>query len=163
MPCVLTLDDIYWTTVDANHFDVWFHNDSLRIKLHMSLLRYWLGRTGRQKWHGYFGYLNVVESFHTTRFNITHYCIHRSTRKVWFRRRLFDRFTWNTFANIMTHTHIHRDISWTYTVTENRSRQPVSPATTGGNMSCHNDNPGCHQRQPSRQIDDPPSSMIMDE
>ena len=41
-------------------------------------------------------------------------------------------------------------------------RQPVSPAATGGNMSCHNDNPGYHQQQPSRQIDDPPSSMIMD-
>ena len=46
-----------------------------------------------------------------------------------FRRRLFDRFTWNTFVNIITHTHIHRDISWTHTVTENRrssTRQPRS-------------------------------------
>ena len=42
-------------------------------------------------------------------------------------------------------------------------RQPVSPAATGGTMSCHNDNPGCLQRQPSRQIDDPPASMIMGE
>ena len=30
-------------------------------------------------------------------------------------------------------------------------------------MSWHNDNPGCHQRQPSRQIDDPSSSMVMHE
>ena len=35
----------------------------------------------------------------------------------------------HTFANIITHTHIHRDISWTHTVTENRrssTRQPRS-------------------------------------
>ena len=35
----------------------------------------------------------------------------------------------NTFANIITHTHIHRDISWTHSVTENRrssTRQPRS-------------------------------------
>ena len=41
------------------------------------------------------------------------------------------------------------------------SRQPDSLAATGGTMNCHNDNPGCHQRQPSRQIDDPPSSEIV--
>ena len=81
-----------------------------------------------------------------------------------FRRRLFDRFTWNTFANIITHTHIHRDIYREPIPSPKiEGRQPVSPAATGGNMSCHNDNSGCQQRQPSRQIDDPPSSMIMDE
>ena len=40
--------------------------------------------------------------------------------------------------------------------------QPFSPAVTGGTMSCHNDNPGWHQRQPRRQIDDTSSSMVMD-
>ena len=62
----------------------------------------------------------------------------------------------------MTHTYIDCDVSWAYTVNENR--QPDNPAATGGTMSCHNDNPVCHRRQPSRQSDDPPSSaMVMDE
>ena len=68
----------------------------------------------------------------------------------------------------MTHTHIYIYI---YIVIYREpisslkieSRQPDSPAAIGGTMSCHNDNPGCHQRQPSRQIDEPPSSMVMDE
>ena len=81
-----------------------------------------------------------------------------------FRRRLFDRFTWNTFANIITYTHIYIVIYREPIPSPKiEGRQPVSPAATGGNMSCHNDNSGCHQRQPSRQIDDPPSSMIVDE
>ena len=42
-------------------------------------------------------------------------------------------------------------------------RQPDSPTVTGGTLSCHNDIPGCHQQQPSRQIYDPPPSMVMDE
>ena len=37
-------------------------------------------------------------------------------------------------------------------------RQPDSPAATGGTISCHNDN-----GKQAAKIDDPPSSMVMDE
>ena len=59
-----------------------------------------------------------------------------------FRWRLFDRFTWNTFANIMTHTHIYIVIYREPIPSPKiEGRQPDSPAATGGNKSCHNDNP----------------------
>ena len=64
----------------------------------------------------------------------------------------------------MTHTHIYIVIYREPILSPKiEGRQPDSPAVTGGTMGCHNDNPGCHQRQPSRQIDDPPSSMVTDE
>ena len=74
----------------------------------------------------------------------------------------FNRYTWNTFANIVIqdnhkHTHTHKSVVIYRESTlslKTESRQPDTSAVTDGTFTCHTDSSALHQRHKSRQIDD---------